>query len=89
MAKKVEKIIGKIRQRIDQAIDKVLLKAKGLFKGKNGKGSKNQQSKEKVVEGGLRDLHVEENKYLKDNKITKAVSIQPSAVSRELKAHAT
>ncbi|EGJ35406.1 hypothetical protein LYNGBM3L_03820 [Moorena producens 3L] len=33
MAKKVEKIIGKIRQRIDQAIDKVLLKAKGLFKG--------------------------------------------------------
>ncbi|WP_287267018.1 DUF4157 domain-containing protein [Moorena sp. SIO3A2] len=38
LAKKVEKIIGKIRERIDQAIDKVLLKAKGLL-GKAKKGA--------------------------------------------------
>ncbi len=37
LAKKVENIIGKVRQRVDKAIDKVLLKAKGLFKGKKGK----------------------------------------------------
>ncbi|NJM22526.1 MAG: hypothetical protein HC907_29385, partial [Richelia sp. SM1_7_0] len=37
LAKKVEKIIGSVRERIDKAIDKVLLKAKGLFKGKNNK----------------------------------------------------
>ncbi|MTJ09806.1 DUF4157 domain-containing protein [Anabaena sp. UHCC 0204] len=43
LAKKVQDIIGKIRQRIDQAIDKLLLKAKKLFKGAVKKG------KEKVA----------------------------------------
>ncbi|WP_293080450.1 DUF4157 domain-containing protein [Moorena sp. SIO3H5] len=38
LAKKVENIIGKIRERIDQAIDKVLLKARGLL-GKAKKGA--------------------------------------------------
>ncbi|NEP23535.1 DUF4157 domain-containing protein [Moorena sp. SIO3I6] len=82
LAKKVENIIGKIRQRIDQAIDKVLLKARGLFNGKKGKGSKNEQSKEKVVEAGLRDLHVEENKYLKNNKITKANAMKAAKITK-------
>ncbi|NET82268.1 MAG: DUF4157 domain-containing protein [Moorea sp. SIO1F2] len=82
LAKKVENIIGKIRERIDQAIDKVLLKARGLFNGKKGKGSKNEQSKEKVVEAGLRDLHVEENKYLKNNKITKANAMKAAKITK-------
>ncbi len=43
LAKKVEKIIGRIRQRIDKAIDKILLKAKKLFKGKKGKGNKEEK----------------------------------------------
>jgi hypothetical protein len=36
LAKKVQDIIGKIRQRIDKAIDKLLAKVKKLFKGKKG-----------------------------------------------------
>ncbi|NEQ56279.1 MAG: hypothetical protein F6K53_02200, partial [Moorea sp. SIO4A1] len=47
LAKKVENIIGKIRERIDKAIDKVLLKAKGLFKGKKGKDNSKEKRKEK------------------------------------------
>ncbi|MCP2729206.1 eCIS core domain-containing protein [Limnofasciculus baicalensis] len=43
LAKKVQGIVGKIRQRIDLAIDKVLQKAKSLFKGKKGKGNKEDQ----------------------------------------------
>ncbi|MGF1499428.1 MAG: DUF4157 domain-containing protein [Elainellaceae cyanobacterium] len=38
---KVKKIITKIRGRIDKAIDKILLKAKKLFKGKKGKQGQN------------------------------------------------
>ena len=54
LAKKVEKIIGRIRQRIDKAIDKVLLKAKGLFKGKKGKGNKEEDKlKNKVIPKSL------------------------------------
>ena len=47
LAKKVEKIIGRVRHRIDKAIDKVLLKAKGLFKPKKGKGNKDKGNKDK------------------------------------------
>jgi len=43
LAKKVQDIVGNIRERVDKAIDKVLLKAKGLFKKVVKKG------KEKVT----------------------------------------
>jgi hypothetical protein len=47
LAKKVQNIVKKIRRRIDKAIDKVLLKAKKLFKGKKGKkGNKEQENKQ-------------------------------------------
>jgi len=46
LAKKVQGIVKKIRSRIDQAIDKVLKKAKSLFKGKKGKGNKDKKNKE-------------------------------------------
>ncbi|MBV6625824.1 MAG: DUF4157 domain-containing protein [Rivularia sp. (in: Bacteria)] len=45
LAKKVEKIIGKVREKVDKAIDKLLLKVKGLFKGEKGKGDKDKDSK--------------------------------------------
>ncbi|MEQ9235910.1 eCIS core domain-containing protein [Coleofasciculus sp. E2-BRE-01] len=43
LAKKVQNIVKKIRSRIDKAIDKVLKKAKSLFKGKKGKGNKDKK----------------------------------------------
>ncbi|AOY79962.2 DUF4157 domain-containing protein [Moorena producens JHB] len=71
LAKKVENIIGKIRERIDQAIDKVLLKAKGLFKGKKGKGNKDGKFTKKDRKAGLAAFEKEEEKYLKQNTISK------------------
>ncbi|NEN88189.1 MAG: DUF4157 domain-containing protein [Okeania sp. SIO3H1] len=61
LAKKVEGIIGKIRQRVDKAIDKVLLKAKGLFKGKKGKKKSSKGDAKKIKE---------DNKKVKPGKIT-------------------
>jgi hypothetical protein len=46
LAKKVQNIVKKIRSRIDKAIDKVLKKAKGLFKGKKNKGNKDKKNQE-------------------------------------------
>jgi len=46
LAKKVQNIVKKIRSRIDQAIDKVLKKAKSLFKGKKDKRNKDNKGKE-------------------------------------------
>ncbi|NEQ33721.1 MAG: hypothetical protein F6K04_22440, partial [Leptolyngbya sp. SIO4C5] len=47
LAGKVQKIVKKIRGRIDKAIDKVLVKAKKLFKGKKGKNNKNSVPSDK------------------------------------------
>ncbi len=86
LAKKVQGIVGKIRQRIDLAIDKVLQKAKSLFKGKKGKGNEdesvldhkegNPQEEEspehdRKVTAGLNQIDREETKYLKESKIWK------------------
>ena len=73
LAKKVQGIVGKIRQRIDLAIEKVLQKAKSLFKGKKGKGNKDTEitnpDKQKEVDQGLLKLHQEEAKYAKNGKL--------------------
>ncbi|NEQ11693.1 MAG: hypothetical protein F6K37_39225 [Moorea sp. SIO4E2] len=69
LAKKVEKIIGKIRERIDQAIDKVLLKAKGLFKGKKGKGNKDGKFTKKDRKAGLAAFEKTEKAFAKDGTI--------------------
>ncbi|WP_414551377.1 eCIS core domain-containing protein [Anabaena sp. CCY 0017] len=50
LAKKVQAIVEKIRQRIDQAIDKLLLKAKNLFKGKGKKGKDDKDIKEGKID---------------------------------------
>jgi hypothetical protein len=50
LAKKVQNIVKKIRSRIDKAIDKVLKKAKSLFKGKKGKGNKDKKESGKITE---------------------------------------
>ncbi len=71
LAKKVEKIIGRVRQRIDKAIDKLLLKVKGLFKGEKGKGSKDKDPKhEHKVKAGLAAIDKEEKKYLEEDGIS-------------------
>jgi hypothetical protein len=72
LAKKVEKIIGRIRQRIDKAIDKILLKAKKLFKGKKGKGNKDGKFTEKNRKTGLAAFEKEEKPFVKDGAITQA-----------------
>ncbi|MBD1928119.1 DUF4157 domain-containing protein [Trichocoleus sp. FACHB-90] len=75
LAKKVQGIVKKVRDRIDKAIDKVLHKAKSFFKGKN-KGSKDNKDtelsdpdKQKEVDKGLLKLHQEEAKYAKSGKL--------------------
>ncbi|AFY57584.1 hypothetical protein Riv7116_5188 [Rivularia sp. PCC 7116] len=80
LAKKVEKIVGKIRERIDKAIDKVLLKAEGLFKGEKGKKNKkankeksNQEKDERSPEEKEHDLKAAQ-KALKEI-ISKSMSI--------------
>jgi hypothetical protein len=72
LAKKVEKIIGSVRQRIDKAIDKVLLKANGLFKGKKGKEDKDEDGKftEKDRKAGLTAFEKEEKAFVKNGAIT-------------------
>ncbi|NES67096.1 MAG: hypothetical protein F6K24_18505, partial [Okeania sp. SIO2D1] len=74
LAKKVEKIIGKVRKRIDRAINKVLLKAKGLFKGKKGKGNKDKDGKftQKDKDVGLAAFEKEEKPFVKNGAITQA-----------------
>ncbi len=63
LAKKVQKLIGKIRKRIDKAIDKLILKAKkfarkilgrGSAKGQNGKDTRSDQEKKKDLDDGLK-----------------------------------
>ena len=77
LAKKVEGIIGRVRSRIDKAIDKVLLKAKGLFrgkKGKKGKGDKDEDGKftQKDKDAGLAAFEKQEKAFVKDGAITQA-----------------
>ncbi len=77
LAGKVQGIVKKIRGRIDGAIDKILLKAKKLFKGKiKKKKLTSSGGKEKAVETGLRSLKVGEKKYIKDKKISKENAIK-------------
>jgi hypothetical protein len=76
-AKKVQGIVEKIRLRIDKAIEKLLQKAKKLFKGKKNKDkdNKGKDSKEssteqkKKVDLGLAQLHKEEAKYGQNGKL--------------------
>jgi ABC-type cobalt transport system substrate-binding protein len=64
LAKKVQGIVKKVRDRIDKAIDKVLQKARNLFKGK--KGSKEDTKKEdeakhkKIAKAALEKIDREE-----------------------------
>ncbi|MDY6784811.1 MAG: GH-E family nuclease [Cyanobacteriota bacterium] len=51
LAQKVSKIVGRIKKRIDDAIEKVLKKARKLFK-KKGKGNKDEQAKALGFEKG-------------------------------------
>ena len=74
LAKKVEGIIGKIRKRVDKAIDKVILKAKGLFKGKKGKDNKDKdgQFTQKDKDAGLAAFEKQEKPFVKNGAITQA-----------------
>ncbi len=71
LAKKVQNIVKKIRSRIDKAIDKVLKKAKGLFKGKKGKGNKDKESKftKKERDAGLAAFEKAEKPFVKNGTI--------------------
>jgi len=84
LAKRVQGIVGKVRDRIDKAIDKVLLKAKSLFKGEKGKDNKEGKDtkEDKVseeegpehdlkVKAGLAQIEQEQARYLKDDAIAK------------------
>jgi ppGpp synthetase/RelA/SpoT-type nucleotidyltranferase len=72
LAKKVQNIVKKIRSRIDKAIDKVLKKAKGLFKGEKGKGNKDKESKftKKERDAGLAAFEKEEKRFIKNGAIS-------------------
>ena len=76
LAKKVEGIVSKIRQRIDKAIEKVLLKAKGLFKGKKGKKKSNKGDAKKIKE---------ENKNVKAENITAKDKQKHKAIGEKIK----
>jgi len=77
LAKKVQGIVKKIRSRIDKAIDKVLKKAKSLFKGKNGKKGKGNKDSRTYKEKE-RDLNaaVRQVKRLAQKPESKPESIQ-------------
>jgi hypothetical protein len=64
LAKKVQNIVKKIRSRIDKAIDKVLKKAKSLFKGKKGKGNKDKKNDDKQEEGKITDADRKKHEQL-------------------------
>ena len=74
LAQKVQDIVGNIRERVDKAIDKVLLKAKGLFKGKKGKDKDGKDGKfsEKDRKAGLAAFEKEEKPFVKDGAINQA-----------------
>lgn len=81
LVKRVQGIIGKIRGKIEGAVDKVLMKIKkmaGKFlrkvKGKGGDKESEVNSDpehDRKVDKGLKDIHAEEKKYLKNNEIAK------------------
>ena len=78
LAGKVQKIVKKIRKRIDKAIDRILMKIKTTIKGKR----KSRPKKQAAEKAGLRTLHNEEKKYLKNNKITKGNAIKSAKTAK-------
>ncbi len=71
LAKKVQDIVEKVRKRIDDAIEKVLQKARKLFKGKKGKGKKehderNETQKKKDLDKALDKA----NELVQDNDLS-------------------
>ncbi|HBK62071.1 MAG TPA: hypothetical protein DD000_00705, partial [Cyanobacteria bacterium UBA11166] len=86
LAKKVQGIVGKIRQRIDLAIDKVLQKAKSLFKGKKGKGNEEKEGKEgESDERSKEEKEADLNKAVGDaDKIMQEEDATPDSVKKRL-----
>jgi hypothetical protein len=74
LAKKVQGIVKKVRDRIDLAIDKVLQKAKSLFKGKKGKGNKDKDEPHSEDETNKSKAVKEKVKRELNSKLPKKVS---------------
>ncbi|AFZ26218.1 hypothetical protein Cylst_4112 [Cylindrospermum stagnale PCC 7417] len=70
LAKKVQGIVEKIRLRIDQAIEKLLQKAKKLFKGKKGKEGKPDERTEKEKKADLNKALAEADTLLKEKELS-------------------
>jgi hypothetical protein len=67
LVKKVQDIIQKLRAKVDQAVDKLLEKVKGLFKGKSKEeGETGDPEHDAKLKIGLEAIDEEEKKYLQD-----------------------